>query len=59
MCYRGGTFLRQEIESANQVLIPPDGPVDQALRKLGILLEWSYENYQMQNPPPEAPETIP
>ena len=57
MVYRAGTFLRQEIEAANQVVIPPNGPVDMVLRGLGILLEWSYEDYAstLQNPPPDHP----
>jgi IPT/TIG domain len=45
MIYRAGTFLKQEIESANNLLISIGDPVDTALRGLGIYLELSYEGY--------------
>lgn len=52
MVYRGGTFLRQEIESANNVAITPGSAVDLALSDLGIYLELSYEGYVGLNPIP-------
>jgi hypothetical protein len=52
MVYRGGTFLRQEIESANNAAIVPGGPLDKALRDLGISLEQSYDQYVGLNPVP-------
>lgn len=52
MVYRAGTFLRQEIEFANQIAIPPNGPVDVELRNKGLLLEWSYEDYVGLDPAP-------
>lgn len=52
MVYRRGTFLRQEIEVANEIAIPPDGPVDKELRALGIFLEWSYTDYENLEPVP-------
>ena len=36
MVYRRGVFLRQEIESANNLLIAPGGTIDLALKALGI-----------------------
>lgn len=52
MVYRRGTFLRQEIETVNEMAIPPDGPVDKELRALGITLEWSYTDYENLEPVP-------
>jgi hypothetical protein len=52
MVYREGIFLRQEIESANNAAITPDGPLDKALRDLGIFLELSYPGYVGLNPVP-------
>lgn len=52
MVYRRGVFLRQEIETINQMAIPPDGPVDKELRALGIFLEWSYTDYENLVPEP-------
>jgi hypothetical protein len=54
MVYREGTFLRQEIEEANQIHIPAGGPLDKALRDLGITLEYSYEGYEGLDAPPGA-----
>lgn len=60
MVYRRGTFLRQELEAANQVLIPMGGPLDIALNGAGIFLEYSWEMYtDMETPPPAAPTTLP
>ena len=52
MVYRAGTFLRQEIESANNVSITPGSVVDLALDDRGIHLELSYEGYLGLNPVP-------
>lgn len=52
MVYRRGVFLRQEIESANNVAITPGSAVDIALNDLGIYLELSYEGYVGLNPIP-------
>lgn len=52
MVYREGTFLRQEIESANNAPITPGSALDLALRDLGINLELSYESYVGLNPVP-------
>jgi hypothetical protein len=52
MVYRAGLFLRQEIESANNAAITPDGAIDIALRDLGILLEQSYDQYVGLSPVP-------
>lgn len=52
MVYRDGTFLRQEIESANNAAIEPGGALDAALRLLGIYLEQSYEQYVGLQPVP-------
>lgn len=52
MVYRRGTFLRQEIESANNVAITPGSAVDLALNDAGIFLELSYEAYEGLNPVP-------
>lgn len=57
MVYRAGTFLRQEIEFANQIAIPPNGPVDIELRDKGLLLEWSYEDYVGLDPVPPGVTT--
>lgn len=59
MVYRTGTFLRQEIETANNAVITPDGPLDKALRDLGIYLEWSYMDYVgIPNPPAGVPDNV-
>jgi hypothetical protein len=52
MIYRKGTFLRQEIESANNFAIVPGDANDLALRDKGIYLEQSYEGYVGLNPIP-------
>jgi hypothetical protein len=57
MVYRAGTFLRQEVESANNVVIGAGGAVDLALNDLGIYLEFSYQAYDGLNPAPAG--TIP
>jgi hypothetical protein len=57
MVYRRGTFLRQEIESANNVVIGAGGAVDLALNDAGIFLEFSYDGYVGLNPAPAG--TIP
>ena len=44
MVYRRGVFLRQEIETINNVAIAPRSAVDLALNDLGIFLELSYED---------------
>jgi hypothetical protein len=60
MVYRGGTFLRQEIEAANQIVIPEGGVVDLALKNISIFLEYSHEMYvDMETPPPSAPTVLP
>jgi hypothetical protein len=46
MVYRRGTFLRQEIETANNAVIGAGGALDLALSDKGIFLEFSYEGYQ-------------
>lgn len=52
MVYRDGTFLRQEIEAANNAAIEPGGALDSVLRGLGINLEQSYEGYVGIDPVP-------
>jgi hypothetical protein len=52
MVYREGTFLRQEIESANNAAITPGGVLETALRDIGITLELSYEGYIGVSPVP-------
>jgi hypothetical protein len=52
MVYRAGLFLRQEIESANNLAIPPNSAPDIALRNLGIYLEQSYDQYVGLSPVP-------
>jgi hypothetical protein len=65
MVYRAGLFLRQEIESANNLAIPPNSAIDIALRDLGIMLEQSYDQYVGLSPVPAgvvplgAPEDVP
>lgn len=59
MVYREGNFLRQEIESANNALIPAGGPLDLKLNGLGIFLEYSYEDYIGINPVPAGVPTPP
>lgn len=59
MVYRTGTFLRQEIETANNAVIDPNGTLDKALRDLGIYLEWSYQDYiGIPNPPAGVPPAV-
>jgi hypothetical protein len=59
LVYRTGTFLRQEVETANGVLIPPNSADDKALRDKGIYLEWSYMDYiGIPNPPAGAPPEV-
>jgi hypothetical protein len=58
MVYRAGLFLRQEIESANNAAITPDGVIDNRLRDLGISLEQSYEAYLGVNPVPAGVEPM-
>ena len=57
MVYRAGTFLRQEVESANNVVIGAGGAVDLALNDMGIHLEFSYQAYEGLSPAPAG--TIP
>ena len=52
MVYRRGVFLRQEVETVNEMAIPPDQAVDRELRALGIYLEWSYTDYIGLEPEP-------
>jgi hypothetical protein len=52
LVYRRGTFLRQEVESANNVVIGAGGAVDLALNDLGIFLEFSYDGYVGLSPAP-------
>jgi hypothetical protein len=59
MVYRDGTFLRQEIEVANQVHIPAGGGLDQALRAVNIDLEYSYDEYVGMAPIPPGAGPIP
>ena len=57
LVYRKGTFLRQEIESANNVVIGAGSVVDLALADLGINLVFSYDGYVGLSPAPAG--TIP
>lgn len=57
MVYRRGVFLRQEIESANNVVIGAGDANDLALQDKGIYLEFSYHGYQGLSPAPAG--TIP
>ena len=59
MVYRRGVFLRQEIESANNVAITPGSAVDIALNDLGIFLELSYEAYAGLSPVPTGVQPMP
>lgn len=59
MFYRRGTFLRQEIESANNFLIKPGDATDIGLRDSGIFLELSYDAYTGLNPIPAGAVTTP
>ena len=59
MVYRRGVFLRQEIESANNVSITPGSAVDLALNDAGIFLELSYEAYGGLNPVPTGVQPMP
>jgi hypothetical protein len=59
MVYRGGTFLSQEIESANNAAITPGGPLDKALRDLGITLKYSYDAYTDISPVPTGGKVYP
>jgi hypothetical protein len=59
MVYRDGTFLRQEIEVANQVHIPAGEALDNALRAINIDLEYSYDEYVGMAPIPPGAGPIP
>jgi hypothetical protein len=59
MCYRRGVFLRQEIESANNLLIAPGGATDAGLQTIGIFLELSYDAYDGLTPVPAGAVTTP
>jgi hypothetical protein len=61
MVYRDGCFLRQEIEAANNVPIPPGSAIETALLHNGITLELSYDSYVGLTPPGgvEVPITSP
>jgi hypothetical protein len=59
MCYRRGVFLRQEIESANNLLIAPGGATDVGLKDTGIFLELSYDAYDGLSPVPAGAITTP
>lgn len=59
MVYRGGTFLRQEIESANNLAIPPGSVIEAGLRGLGIELELSYDTYVGLSPVPSGVQPMP
>jgi len=52
MVYKTGTFLRQEIESANNFAITPGSTIETNLRDIGIFLEQSYEAYVGLSPVP-------
>jgi len=52
MCYRRGVFNRQEIESANDLLIAPGGAIDAGLRAAGIHLDLTYDAYENLSPVP-------
>lgn len=52
MIYREGVFLRQEIESANNLDINTGDANDLALRDKGMILEFSYEGYEGLTPVP-------
>jgi hypothetical protein len=58
MVYRAGTFLRQEIESANNFAIVPGDANDLALRDKGIYLEQSYEGYVGLSPIPAGVQPL-
>lgn len=58
MVYRRGVFLRQEIESANNVAITPGSAIETALADVGIFLELSYEAYQGLSPVPSGVEPM-
>lgn len=57
MVYRRGTFLRQEVESANNTVIGAGDANDLALQDKGIYLEFSYSGYVGLSPAPAG--TIP
>lgn len=59
MCYRKGVFLRQEVESANNILIKPGDANDEGLKDKGIFLELSYEAYDGLTPVPAGAVTTP
>jgi len=52
MVFKDGTFLRQEIESANNFAITPGSTIETNLRDIGIQLEQSYEAYVGLSPIP-------
>ncbi|HXB10673.1 MAG TPA: hypothetical protein VNZ45_01700 [Bacteroidia bacterium] len=61
MFYRNGTFLRQEVEAANQISggIVAGSADDITLQGKGIFLEYSYERYEDIETPPPNPPAIP
>ena len=59
MVYRRGTFLRQEIESANNIKIAPEDANDVGLKDKGIFLELSYDAYQGLSPVPSGAVSTP
>ena len=59
MVYRQGVFLRQEIESANNLAIVPGEAIDDDLRSLGIYLELSYDTYVGLEPVPPGVQPMP
>jgi hypothetical protein len=54
MVYREGTFLRQEIESANNFAIAPGSAIETGLVAIGIDLEYSYDAYVGLSPVPAS-----
>jgi hypothetical protein len=59
MCYRRGVFNRQEVESANNLLIAPGGATDVGLRDVGIHLDLTYDAYDDLSPVPAGAVTTP
>ena len=49
MVYRASVFLRQEIETINNVAIAPGSAVDLALNDLGISLSFATKTYEWPN----------
>jgi hypothetical protein len=52
MVYRRGVFLRQELESANNIAITPGSALETKLNDAGIFFELSYEQYAGLSPVP-------